>query len=117
MFKSNRQGKEWHDLRSKTQKHLLKPKAVQAYLDPMQDVARDFINKILQTRNDKKEVPDFLEELYKWALECKYYFFKYLVKLLYFQKTHLYVYEKYKLDYKVELRLSAKPIQLEVNKY
>lgn len=74
-FNPYRQGKEWHDLRSKTQKHLLKPKAVQAYLHPMQDVARDFINKILQSRNDRKEVPDFLEELYKWSLECKYSFY------------------------------------------
>lgn len=63
------QGKEWHDLRSKTQKHLLKPKAIRAYLDPMQDVTRDFINKMLKIRDNNKEVPDFLCELYKWALE------------------------------------------------
>ncbi|KFM82863.1 putative cytochrome P450 12a4, mitochondrial, partial [Stegodyphus mimosarum] len=63
------QGKEWHDLRSKTQKHLLKPKAVQAYLGSMQDVARDFVQKIYETRDSNKEVPDLIGELYKWALE------------------------------------------------
>ncbi|KFM67014.1 putative cytochrome P450 49a1, partial [Stegodyphus mimosarum] len=63
------QGKERHDLRSKTQKHLLKPKAIQAYLGAMQDVARDFVQKIYETRDSNKEIPDLLGELYKWALE------------------------------------------------
>ncbi|XP_035214006.1 probable cytochrome P450 12a4, mitochondrial [Stegodyphus dumicola] len=63
------QGKEWHDLRSKTQKHLLKPKAIQAYLGAMQDVARDFVQKVYETRDSNKEVPDLLGEIYKWALE------------------------------------------------
>ncbi|XP_054706267.1 probable cytochrome P450 12a4, mitochondrial isoform X2 [Uloborus diversus] len=62
-------GKEWHDLRSKTQKHLMKPKAIEAYMIPMQDVAQDFIKKIFLARDSSKEVPYFLEELYKWALE------------------------------------------------
>lgn len=63
------QGKEWWELRSKTQKHLLKPKAVQAYLNPMQDVARDFIKKMLHDKDSNQEIPNFLGELYKWSLE------------------------------------------------
>ena len=65
-----RNGKEWHDLRSKIQKHLMKPRAIQAFLDPMQDVARDLVRKIHKVRDCNKEVPDFLGELYKWSLEC-----------------------------------------------
>lgn len=63
------QGKEWWDLRSKVQKHLLKPKAIQEYLNPMQDVAKEFVEKMKRDINVNREVPNFLEELYKWALE------------------------------------------------
>ncbi|GBM25942.1 putative cytochrome P450 12a4, mitochondrial [Araneus ventricosus] len=63
------QGKEWHDLRTNTQKHLLKPSAIRAYLNPMQDVSRDLTLRIFDMRDENKEVPDMLPELYKWALE------------------------------------------------
>ncbi|GIX91132.1 probable cytochrome P450 49a1 [Caerostris darwini] len=63
------QGQEWYDLRTKTQKHLLKPSSIRAYLDPMQDVAKDFTQRILDIRDENKEIPDVLSELYKWALE------------------------------------------------
>lgn len=62
-------GKDWWDLRQRTQKHLMKPRAVQAFLDPMQDVARDLVKKIFENRDSNQEVPDLLEELYKWSLE------------------------------------------------
>ncbi|XP_054706268.1 probable cytochrome P450 301a1, mitochondrial [Uloborus diversus] len=67
------EGKEWHDLRSKTQKHLLKPRAVEAYLLPMQEVARDFTERIKIRKDANEEVPEFLEDLYKWALESVAY--------------------------------------------
>ncbi|GBM18605.1 putative cytochrome P450 49a1 [Araneus ventricosus] len=63
------QGKEWQDLRTKTQKHLLKPAAIRAYLDSMQDVSRDLTIRILDMRDENKEIPDMLPELYKWSLE------------------------------------------------
>ena len=71
----SRSGKEWHDLRSKTQKHLMKPRAVQAYMSPMQDVARDFISLLRVKKDSKNEIEGFLENLYKWALECKQVFY------------------------------------------
>lgn len=63
------QGEEWRDLRNKTQKHLLKPGAIMEYLDPLQDVSKDFVKKILEMRDQNKEIPDMTKELYKWALE------------------------------------------------
>lgn len=66
-------GHEWQDLRSKTQKHIMKPRAIQAYLEPMQEVARDFITLIQGKRDSNKEVPEFIENLYKWALESVAY--------------------------------------------
>ncbi|KAG8178823.1 hypothetical protein JTE90_015376 [Oedothorax gibbosus] len=63
------QGKKWQDLRHKTQKHLMKPAAIQAYLEPMQEVARDFIKRMNDIKDSNNEVPNLLHELYKWALE------------------------------------------------
>ncbi|KFM71475.1 putative cytochrome P450 12a4, mitochondrial, partial [Stegodyphus mimosarum] len=47
----------------------MKPKTIQAYLYPMQDVARDLVKRIYEERDDNKEVHEFLQDLYKWALE------------------------------------------------
>jgi cytochrome P450 len=63
------QGKEWHDLRKRVQKHLMKPKAIMEYLVPMQEVAADFVKRMIEIKDSNNEVPNFLEELYKWALE------------------------------------------------
>ncbi|GFQ86911.1 probable cytochrome P450 301a1, mitochondrial [Trichonephila clavata] len=63
------QGEEWRHLRTKTQKHLLKPASIMAYLDPLQDVSTDFVKRVFQIRDQNKEIPDMTEELYKWALE------------------------------------------------
>lgn len=52
----------------------MKPRAIIAYLDPMQDVARDFISLIREKRDSKNEMEGFLDNLYKWALECKFIF-------------------------------------------
>lgn len=77
LYKSNGmmilQGREWHDLRSKTQKHLMKPRAIQAYLEPMQEVASDFISLVQAKRSSNLEVPCLLENLYNWALESVAY--------------------------------------------
>ncbi|GFS57376.1 probable cytochrome P450 301a1, mitochondrial [Nephila pilipes] len=63
------QGEEWRDLRTKTQKHLLKPDAIMEYLDPLQEVSADFVKRIFEIRDQNKEIPDTAQELYKWALE------------------------------------------------
>ncbi|XP_054706878.1 probable cytochrome P450 49a1 [Uloborus diversus] len=62
-------GPEWWDLRSKVQKHLMKPKAIQSYLSPMQDVAQDLVDRIYKERDQQQEFPDLLLNLYNWALE------------------------------------------------
>ncbi|XP_076045202.1 putative cytochrome P450 49a1 [Oratosquilla oratoria] len=64
------QGEEWRRVRSRVQTPLMKPKVVASYMTPMDGVATDFIKRIEDLRDDKNEVPpDFLGELYKWALE------------------------------------------------
>lgn len=49
----------------------MKPKVSIQYLDPVQNVARDLIKRMYATRNSNNEVPNFMEDLYKYTLECK----------------------------------------------
>ncbi|XP_013792529.1 probable cytochrome P450 301a1, mitochondrial, partial [Limulus polyphemus] len=63
------QGKEWYDLRTKVQTQLLRPKSIQSYLSQMDQVANDMITRMIHLMDNTGEVPDFLNELYKWALE------------------------------------------------
>lgn len=66
----NLQGKEWADSRKKIQKHLLRPKSIQAYSEQMQDVAKDFILRMFDIRDSNNEIPDLLHELFKFSLEA-----------------------------------------------
>lgn len=43
------------------------------YVGPLNEIAADFMDRIHEMRDANNELPrDFLKELYKWALECKY---------------------------------------------
>lgn len=63
-------GPQWDEFRSKVQQVLLHPGAARNYVDPLNEVASDFMTRIDMLRDDKQELPeDFLSEIYKWALE------------------------------------------------
>uniref|UniRef100_A0A1W7RAQ8 Putative cytochrome P450 301a1, mitochondrial n=1 Tax=Hadrurus spadix TaxID=141984 RepID=A0A1W7RAQ8_9SCOR len=62
-------GKEWHEFRTSVQQTMLRPKSVLNYIGPMDEVANDMICRIQKLKDVNEEVPDFLNELYKWALE------------------------------------------------
>ncbi|XP_023218124.1 probable cytochrome P450 301a1, mitochondrial [Centruroides sculpturatus] len=63
------EGKEWGEFRVNVQQSLLRPKSIHNYLNPMNRVADDMINRMKRLRNDLMEIPEFLNELYKWSLE------------------------------------------------
>ena len=66
------QGDEWWDFRRRVQQPMLKPRATHRYTPLLDNVAQIFIDDIVRRRLDpvSKETPDdFLEDLYKWALE------------------------------------------------
>ncbi|XP_071514365.1 probable cytochrome P450 49a1 [Panulirus ornatus] len=63
-------GEEWWRVRSRVQVHSMKPRTVAQYLLQMDRVAQEFIVRCAGQRNDNNELPEeFLQELYKWALE------------------------------------------------
>jgi hypothetical protein len=66
-------GEEWWRIRSKAQQPFLKTKNIEHYLPVLGDIAEEFIDRIRLIRqpNNSEMRPDFINEMYKWALECK----------------------------------------------
>lgn len=64
------QGETWFNMRMAVNPVMMQPKIVKAYIAPVDEVARDFVNKIKIMRNADNEMPDdFGNELNQWALE------------------------------------------------
>lgn len=64
------QGEQWLKMRLATNPIMMKPQIVRSYVDPIDQVAREFIDKIKLMRDANDEMPDeFGNELCQWALE------------------------------------------------
>ncbi|ENN80608.1 hypothetical protein YQE_02973, partial [Dendroctonus ponderosae] len=60
-------GEPWKTFRTKVQKPILQLHTVRKYVEPIEAVTNDFI----QRQDDNGEMPDdFDNEIHKWALEC-----------------------------------------------
>ncbi|CAL4105879.1 unnamed protein product [Meganyctiphanes norvegica] len=63
-------GEEWWRVRSKVQVHTNKPQTIATYIPKMDDIGKEFVERMAKLRNENNELPDdFIKELYKWALE------------------------------------------------
>ncbi|KAK7072243.1 hypothetical protein SK128_017315 [Halocaridina rubra] len=63
-------GEEWKRVRSRVQTPMMKPKNVYAYVEKMDQVALDFMERIVAFQKEYGEMPStFHTELHKWALE------------------------------------------------
>lgn len=70
---SFRHGKKWDAFRAQVQHVMLQPSTAKKYVGPLNDISTDFMERIDEMINEDGELPsDFLHEIYKWALECKY---------------------------------------------
>ena len=69
-------GDDWWRIRSKAQVPFLKTKNVEHYLPVLGDIAEEFVDRIRLIRQANNEMkPDFINEMYRWALECINLFF------------------------------------------
>lgn len=65
-------GESWWTIRSIAQQPMLKPKNFTNYLPVLGGIAEEFIERIRSIRQPNNEMkPDFINEMYRWALECK----------------------------------------------
>ena len=66
-------GEDWWRIRSKSQPVFLKPKNIENYLPVLGQISDEFIDRIRLIRQENDEMkPDFINEMYRWALECMF---------------------------------------------
>uniref|UniRef100_A0A3B4B640 Uncharacterized protein n=1 Tax=Periophthalmus magnuspinnatus TaxID=409849 RepID=A0A3B4B640_9GOBI len=65
------EGEEWQTVRSLLGKHMLRPKAVEAYDQTLNSVVSDLIDKLRFSRKKSGLVPDIASEFYRFGLEGK----------------------------------------------
>lgn len=66
-----RHGEPWRLFRTKVQKPILQLQTVRKYIEPIEVVTEDFINRMLEMKDANNEMPaDFDNEIHKWSLEC-----------------------------------------------
>lgn len=67
----NDQGEPWYKLRKEINPLMQSPKTVRTYMPAVDEVARDFVSRMGDLRDEKGEMPDnFMDELGAWALEA-----------------------------------------------
>lgn len=77
---SDRHGEPWRDFRSKVQKPILQLSTVRKYLEPLETITGDFLQRCECLLDENSELPDdFDNEIHKWALECKNLNFLYFI--------------------------------------
>jgi hypothetical protein len=61
---------KWHDIRSKVQQDLMRPKSAHYYMDEIDNISEEFMNFIRKTRStDEKIITNSLPELYRFTFE------------------------------------------------
>lgn len=64
-------GEKWKKFRTKVQRPVLQVQTVKKYITPIETVTNDFIERMLQMKDENNEMPaDFDNEIHKWSLEC-----------------------------------------------
>ncbi|KFM65992.1 putative cytochrome P450 49a1, partial [Stegodyphus mimosarum] len=66
-------GEDWYRIRSRSQKAMMRPQIMKTYLPQMNLIADDLIRRIRLLRQPNHQVPKFMDELFKWALESVTY--------------------------------------------
>ena len=66
------QGVEWYRHRAVLNKKMLLPKEVLNYLEPMEEVATDFVSRLHNVRCSDGRIKNIEMEIFMWALECEY---------------------------------------------
>ncbi|XP_025830323.1 probable cytochrome P450 49a1 [Agrilus planipennis] len=63
-------GPKWDRFRKQVQQIMLTPSTAKSYVQPLDEIASDFLNRMKESLDENAELPEnFLFEIYKWALE------------------------------------------------
>lgn len=73
LFLFLRHGESWYNFRTKVQQPMLQPRTAKLYVKSIEETAETFVTRSRFIRDKKLEMPeDYLNEIHKWSLECKY---------------------------------------------
>ena len=63
-------GEKWHDMRSKVQQDLMRPKSAHFYIDDIRKVSEEFMGFIKRQKSkDDNTIKNFLPELFRYSFE------------------------------------------------
>ncbi|KAK7862097.1 hypothetical protein R5R35_012225 [Gryllus longicercus] len=63
-------GRRWDEFRAQIQHIMLQPSTARAYIEPLDAIATEFVDRLHRIRDENNEMPgDFMGELYRWTLE------------------------------------------------
>ncbi|CAL4063549.1 unnamed protein product, partial [Meganyctiphanes norvegica] len=66
----NEQGDNWWRVRRQVQPHTMKPAVVAQYLPGMDQIAKEFVERVKNQRDDNSEVSeDFMKDIMQWSVE------------------------------------------------
>ena len=66
-----RNGEEWQRIRAALAPKVMRPKVLEENIDNFNAVTKDAVERMVQIRDSKGEIPDLEEELSKWSTEGK----------------------------------------------
>uniref|UniRef100_A0A2L2YDF7 Putative cytochrome P450 49a1 n=1 Tax=Parasteatoda tepidariorum TaxID=114398 RepID=A0A2L2YDF7_PARTP len=66
-------GEDWHYMRTRTQRVMMRPQIMKMYLPQINIIADDLIRRIRKLRQADHQVPMLINEFFKWALESVTY--------------------------------------------
>ena len=76
----HRDGEEWHRVRQTIAPKMMRPKTVEENIVNFNAVSKDVVArffKLKQACEQDGHIPDLENELYRWSLESKLYFYYY----------------------------------------
>ena len=62
-------GDKWHEIRTKVQQDMLRPKSAMFYINDIQEISSELGDLVQKNLDDNKEVSDLLEYINRWSLE------------------------------------------------
>jgi len=63
-------GEDWYKVRSMVQQDMMRPKSALHYMDDLSQVTNEFLDLVEKNLSDKRDIPDVVPLVYRWALEA-----------------------------------------------
>ena len=62
-------GEAWHEVRSKVQQDMMRPKSAMFYIKDVEEISQQFVDLLAANTDTEDEVEDLIKHVYCWSLE------------------------------------------------